>query len=240
MSGHALAATPARLVPPNALIARQAARSKATRATRSVRLSGIGPPRTTAKHCLRLPAASVLWVTVTTWHPSPRRSNRCQTGRPRPPPLRHDGDNGASGPAWPGGQPLPAGGAQLPPPVVGATVTGQAGLVGPAAQLLAVLLGQSGAEGWVLHAAPSVRSDCAVTDGRGKAPGDTSGQDPRLPRCGPYLRSEPDPTASITGRQPVCAGGCPPGDPGPTRGRGQPPPSGCGHPAWPGCWSRAR
>src|SRR5215217_195803 len=54
--------------------------------------------------------------------------------------------------------------------------TEQAKLVGLAAQLVAVLVGERGAEGRVRHVAPPFGSDGAGTDGRGKAPSPTSGQ----------------------------------------------------------------
>jgi hypothetical protein len=77
-------------------------------------------------------------------------------------------------------------------------------------------------------APPSVVG-CAVTDGRGKAPGHTSGQDPRCrpptdPICGaqPTLRRAHTRAADL-----VSAGCCPLGGPGPAHGRGRRPPGGC-------------
>src|SRR5829696_3714572 len=83
---------------------------------------------------------------------------------------------GGLGAGWPGAQPPPGAGGRPPPRAVGAAGTKQAKLVGLAAQLVTVLVGERGAEGWVLHADPSMGPDCAVTDGRGKAPSHTSGQ----------------------------------------------------------------
>src|SRR5829696_8562047 len=88
---------------------------------------------------------------------------------------------GGLGAGWPGAQPPPGAGGRPPPRAVGAAGTEQAKLVGLAAQLVAVLVGEGGAEGRMRHAGPSMGPYGAVTDDRGKALGHTSGQHPRLP-----------------------------------------------------------
>ena len=62
------------------------------------------------------------------------------------------------GAGWPGAQPPPGAGGRPPPRAVGAAGTEQAKLVGLAAQLVAVLVGERGAEGRMLHADPSIGS----------------------------------------------------------------------------------
>ena len=81
--------------------------------------------------------------------------------------------------------------------------------------------------------------DCAGTDGRGKALGHTSGQDPRLPPSRTLFVTQPPSGEPCQGAHLVSAGRCPRGGPTRARGRGRRPPGGCARPAWPGYWSHA-